>query len=90
MDKPEESLVRCRDSLVSVLLQNPRTIAARKVAAEMGAQARRELVTPERMLVDLKRAIDDVALMRRMDCSEAEETRERLVTIAIDAYYADR
>lgn len=90
MEKPEESLVRCRDSLISVLLQNPQTHAARTVAAELGAQARRELVTPERMLVDLKRVIDDVAQMRRMDRSEVEDTRETLVTIAIDAYYADR
>jgi hypothetical protein len=90
MQKSEESLVHCRDSLISVLLHNPRTGAAHRIAAELGAQARRELVTPERMLVDLKRAIDDLAQMRRMHRSEIEETHETLVSIAIDAYYSDR
>ena len=53
-------------------------------------RARDEDLTPERMLVRLKHALDDALAAADDDPTRRDETRSRVVRLAIDAYYDDR
>ena len=52
--------------------------------------ARDEHLTPEQMLVRLKRALHDALLAVGDDPMAREATRTRVIKLAIDAYYDDR
>lgn len=53
-------------------------------------RARDENLTPERMLVRLKHALDDALVAADDDPMRRDETRSHIVKLAIDAYYDDR
>ena len=52
--------------------------------------ARDEHLTPESMIVRLKHALDDALVAAEDDPMRRDETRTRVVKLAIDAYYDDR
>ena len=52
--------------------------------------ARDDRLTPEQMLIRLKRALDDALVAVGADPLAREATRARVVKLAIDAYYDDR
>jgi hypothetical protein len=88
MHTHEESLVRCRHALASHWLHDPGAPEVRRTVEELGAQAREADIAPERMLVELKRAIHSAVTAAGAPHSDLEHEHARLVSIAIEAYYA--
>jgi hypothetical protein len=57
---------------------------------EYCAQARREGIAPEQMLVRLKHTLDGSLSLIAESPASQEEARATIITMAIDAYYDDR
>jgi hypothetical protein len=56
---------------------------------DMCESARNDGLPPERLLVEIKRALIESPAQRHFTLDQAHDARMRFITLAIDAYYAD-
>jgi hypothetical protein len=62
----------------------------REPIVTLAAMARRSGIPPEEFLTDLKTLLRDAPPIKGTDPLEREGVAHRLVTLAIEAYYAER
>lgn len=85
----EEALNALRTAMKAVVRAGADSASLGRFVVAYCEHARRENLTPEQMLVRLKRALDEAPLPIG-ESMMAREARAHVVTLAINAYYDDR
>jgi hypothetical protein len=86
----EEALNALRAAMRTVISDGPDNESLGRLVAAYCDQARLEKLTPEHMLVRLKRALDDASWPIGESLTAREAARAQVITLAINAYYDDR
>jgi hypothetical protein len=84
-----EALATCRGAIGAYTGDAHSLEGVRVAIRALAGIARRDHVSPEQMLIELKSVIIDAPVMRGMSSAQAEATRAKLVSVAIRAYYGD-
>jgi hypothetical protein len=86
----EAALHALRDAMRTIVHEGPEADGLARLVAAYCERARAESLTPEHMLIRLKRALDETPFPSGHNSMAREEARAHVVTLAINAYYDDR
>ena len=86
----EEALNALRAAMRKIVHDGPASDGLGRLVIAYCEQARLENLTPEHMLIRLKRALDEAPYPIDQSPTAREEARAHVVTLAINAYYDDR
>jgi hypothetical protein len=86
----EAALHALRDAMRTIVHDGPDGDGLGRLVAAYCERARGERLTPEHMLIRLKRALDEMPFPTGHNPMAREEARAHIVTLAINAYYDDR
>jgi len=88
---PESTMTELR-SLLIVQLQNPESASPELAALlhKIGREAHEREIRPEQLIIIFKQLWNSLAeSLRPQNADQYERTRQRLVTLCIQAYYAE-
>jgi hypothetical protein len=86
----EEALDALRGAMRTPAPDGPDTEDLGRLVAAYCDCARLENLTPEQMLIRLKRTMGEAPVLRARSATALEEARAHVVTLAINAYYDTR